>query len=90
MNHSLQVQQAEYEFSRNSAIVFVAVSMLMILFSLWICVKGIVGPMHYISHTLQKMVADIEKNQGDLSVRLKISGKDEIGKVGITVIRKEK
>ena len=71
MNHSLQVQQAEYEFSRNSAIVFVAVSMLMILFSLWICVKGIVGPMHYISHTLQKMVADIEKNQGDLSVRLK-------------------
>ena len=74
MNHSLQVQQAEYEFSRNSAIVFVAVSMLMILFSLWICVKGIVGPMHYISHTLQKMVADIEKNQGDLSVRLKISG----------------
>lgn len=85
MNHSLQVQQAEYEFSRNSAIVFVAVSMLMILFSLWICVKGIVGPMHYISHTLQKMVADIEKNQGDLSVRLKISGKDEIGKVGRNV-----
>ena len=85
MNHSLQVQQAEYEFSRNSAIVFVAVSMLMILFSLWICLKGIVGPMHYISHTLQKMVADIEKNQGDLSVRLKISGKDEIGKVGRNV-----
>lgn len=85
MNHSLQVQQAEYEFSRNSAIVFVAVSMLMILFSLWICVKGIVGPMHYISQTLQKMVADIEKNQGDLSVRLKISGKDEIGKVGRNV-----
>ena len=85
MNHSLQVQQAEYEFSRDSAIVFVAVSMLMILFSLWICVKGIVGPMHYISHTLQKMVADIEKNQGDLSVRLKISGKDEIGKVGRNV-----
>ena len=55
MNHSLQVQQAEYEFSRNSAIVFVAVSMLMILFSLWI------------------------------SVRLKISGKDEIGKVGRNV-----
>lgn len=61
MNDSLQAQQAAYEFSRDSAIVFVAVSMLMILFSLWICVKGIVGPMHYISHTLQKMVADIEK-----------------------------
>ena len=68
-------------FSRNSAIVFVAVSMLMILFSLWICVKGIVGPMHYISHTLQKMVADIEKNQGDLSVRLKISGKMRLVKL---------
>ena len=39
MNDSLQAQQAAYEFSRNSAIVFVAVSMLMILFSLWICLK---------------------------------------------------
>ena len=85
MNDSLQAQQAAYEFSRNSAIVFVAVSMLMILFSLWICLKGIVAPMHYIGQTLQKMVADIEKNQGDLSVRLKISGKDEIGKVGRNV-----
>ena len=85
MNDSLQAQQAAYEFSRDSAIVFVAVSMLMILFSLWICLKGIVAPMHYISQTLQKMVADIEKNQGDLSVRLKISGKDEIGKVGRNV-----
>ena len=85
MNDSLQAQQAAYEFSRDSAIVFVAVSMLMILFSLWICLRGIVGPMNYISHTLQKMVADIEKNQGDLSVRLKISGKDEIGKVGRNV-----
>lgn len=61
MNDSLQAQQAAYEFSRNSAIVFVAVSMLMILFSLWICLKGIVAPMHYIGQTLQKMVADIEK-----------------------------
>lgn len=85
MNDSLQAQQAAYEFSRNSAIVFVAVSMLMILFSLWICLKGIVAPMHYIGQTLQKMVADIEKNQGDLSVRLEISGKDEIGKVGRNV-----
>ena len=85
MNDSLQAQQAAYEFSRNSAIVFIAVSTLMILFSLWICLKGIVAPMHYISQTLQKMVADIEKNQGDLSVRLKISGKDEIGKVGRNV-----
>ena len=33
----------------------------------------------------KRMVADIEKNQGDLSVRLKISGKDEIGKVGRNV-----
>ena len=75
MNDSLQAQQAAYEFSRDSAIVFVAVSMLMILFSLWICLRGIVAPMHYISQTLQKMVADIEKNQGNLSVRTRLSGR---------------
>lgn len=84
MNDSLQAQQAAYEFSRDSAIVFVAVSMLMILFSLWICLRGIVAPMHYISQTLQKMVADIEKS-GKSFCKIKDFRKDEIGKVGRNV-----
>ena len=58
MNDSLQAQQAAYEFSRDSAIVFVAVSMLMILFSLWICLRGIVAPMHFID-TLQNVMGRI-------------------------------
>ncbi|MDD7668801.1 MAG: HAMP domain-containing protein [Agathobacter sp.] len=50
----------------------------MILLSLLICLRSIVAPIRYISRTLKKMVSDIEKSQGDLSVRIQIKGKDEI------------
>ena len=50
----------------------------MILLSLLICLRSIVAPIRYISRTLKKMVGDIEKNQGYLSVSIQIKGKDEI------------
>lgn len=82
MNEALQAQQSAYAFSHNSAIVFIIVSAVMILLSLLICLRSIVAPIRYISRTLKKMVSDIEKNQGDLSVRIQIKGKDEIGSMG--------
>ena len=82
MNEALQAQQSAYTFSRNSAIVFIIVSVVMIILSLLICLRSIVAPIRYISRTLQKMVSDIEKNKGDLSARLQIKGKDEIGSMG--------
>lgn len=85
MNDALLAQQKAYAFSRNSSIAFIAVSAFMILLSLMICLWGIVAPIQSISRTLQKMVDDIKKNRGDLSVRLSISGKDEIAIVGKNV-----
>lgn len=85
MNDALLAQQKAYAFSRNSSIVFIAISAFMILLSLLICLRGIVAPIQSISRTLQKMVDDIKKNRGDLSVRLSISGKDEIAIVGKNV-----
>ena len=41
--------------------------------------------MQYISKTLQKLIKNLENNEGDLSVRLEILGKDEIGSVGTSV-----
>lgn len=73
------VKQSAYAFSHNSVIVFIIASVVMILLSLLICLRSIVAPILYISRTLKKMVSDIEKNQGDLSVRIQIKGKDEIG-----------
>lgn len=85
MNDALLAQQKAYAFSRNSSIAFIAISAFMILLSLMICLRGIVAPVQSISRTLQKMVDDIKKNRGDLSVRLSISGKDEIAIVGKNV-----
>lgn len=85
MNSALLDQQKTYLFARNSAIILVAVSVVMILIATWICLKGIVAPMQYISRSLQQIVDSIENNEGDLSVRLSISGNDEIGSVGKNV-----
>lgn len=85
MDEALNAQQRAYNNARNSSIVFIAISAFMIVFAMYICMKGIVAPMQYISKTLQKLIKNIENNEGDLSVRLKISGKDEIGSVGTSV-----
>ena len=85
MNSALLDQQKTYLFARNSAIILVAVSVVMILIATWICLKGIVAPMQYISRSLQQIVDSIENNEGDLSVRHSISGNDEIGSVGKNV-----
>ena len=81
MQEALSAQQSAYIEARNSSIMFIAVSLVVIFISLIICMRGIVAPMEYISKTLQKIIRDIENNEGDLSVRLKVSGKDEIGTV---------
>ena len=41
--------------------------------------------MQYISRKMQKMVDDIKENKGDLSMRLEVTGGDEIGSVGRNV-----
>ena len=46
---------------------------------------NIVAPMQYISRKMQKMVDDIKENKGDLSMRLEVTGGDEIGSVGRNV-----
>lgn len=85
MDEALNAQQRAYNNARNSSIVFIAISAFMIVFAMLICMKGIVAPMQYISKTLQKLIKNIENNEGDLSVRLEIFGKDEIGSVGTSV-----
>lgn len=85
MDEALNAQQRAYNNARNSSIVFIAISAFMIVFAMLICMKGIVAPMQYISKTLQKLIKNIENNEGDLSVRLEILGKDEIGSVGTSV-----
>lgn len=85
MDDALSQQEKEYTFARTSGVVFIVISIVVILLSVLICLRSIVAPMQYISRTMHKLVEDIKQNQGDLSVRLKVKGKDEIGTVGRSV-----
>ncbi|WP_455719137.1 methyl-accepting chemotaxis protein [Agathobacter sp.] len=85
MEDALSQQQKEYNFARTSAIIFIVVSVLVIAFALITCFRSIVAPMQYISRKMQKMVDDIKANKGDLSMRLAVTGGDEIGSVGRNV-----
>ena len=85
MEDALSQQKKEYNFAITSAIVFIVVSILVIAFALITCFRSIVAPMQYISRKMQKMVDDIKANKGDLSMRLEVTGGDEIGSVGRNV-----
>ena len=85
MEKALESQEKAYRFSVVTSFVFILVALVMFAFSIFICIKGIVKPMKYISDKLNKMIRDINNNEGDLSVRININGKDEIGVIGASV-----
>lgn len=85
MEEALAAQQRAYRAAIRSSVIFITVSFWVIILSLVICLRGIVAPMRYISRTMQKMIDGIEAGQGDLSMRLKVTGTDELGTVGKSV-----
>lgn len=82
MDKALSGQQSAYQVAILSSIVFMVISIVMFVLAAYVCIKGIVKPMHYISNKLDTMIRDIQNDAGDLSVRIKIEGKDEIGVIG--------
>lgn len=87
MDRALATQEAAYQFSVLTSVIFIVICVINIIFAIWVCVRCLVRPIVYISKTLGKMVEDIENKQGDLSVRLGINGQDEIGVMGKSINR---
>lgn len=85
MESSLKSQTDAYNLAFLSSILFVCIAIIMAAFAVFVCSKGIIRPMRYISEKLEVLIRDIENNKGDLSSRLSISGKDEIGIIGKSV-----
>ncbi|MEE1028710.1 MAG: methyl-accepting chemotaxis protein [Agathobacter sp.] len=85
MEAALATQESAYKMSIFTSVILTVISIISIIFAIYICVKCLVGPIVYISKTLGKMVKDIENKQGDLSVRLGIKGTDEIGTMGKSI-----
>ena len=85
MNAALESQNNAYNIARLSSLIFILIAILMSVLTFLMCSKEIINPMKYISEKLESMIKDIENNKGDLSDRLNIYGKDEIGIIGKSV-----
>ena len=85
METALKSQKNAYTVAVLSSVIFVCIALIMMVAAVYVCTNGIIKPMKYISQKLDTMIRDINNNQGDLSVRINITGKDEIGIIGGSV-----
>lgn len=85
METALKSQKNAYTVAVLSSVIFVCIAFIMMVAAVYVCTNGIIKPMKYISQKLDTMIRDINNNQGDLSVRINITGKDEIGIIGGSV-----
>ena len=81
MEQRLKEQEEVYKNAVCTSIIFIVLSVLVTMFAVLTFMKGIVAPVAYISRRLEKTVQDIEAGRGDLSVRFRVSGKNEIGRM---------
>ena len=61
--------------------VIMIVSFVIVVLSIILCLKDIVAPIQMLSRKLRSVIDDIEAGKGDLTSRVDVKGKDEIGKL---------
>ena len=85
MDDALASQTRAYRLSRLSSVIFILIAVLMAILAMIVCSQTIIRPMKYISARLDRMIQDINNDKGDLSARIGVTGKDEIGIIGNSV-----
>lgn len=81
MKNAVVTQEKAYHNSLLSSIVFITIAIIMLILTIFICYVSIVRPLRKVNHELAFIVDSINKNQGDLTARITVSGKDEIGTI---------
>ena len=81
MERNLQEQQGVYRSAILTSIIFIVLSVLVTMIAVFTFMRGIVAPVAYIGKRLETTVQDIEAGRGDLSVRFRVTGKNEIGRM---------
>ena len=81
MKNAVVTQEKAYHNSLLSSIVFITIAIIMLILTIFICYVSIVRPLRKVNHELAFIVDSINKNQGNLTARITVSGKDEIGTI---------
>ena len=72
-------QENVYKTSKSIAITMIVIVALAFLSTLLICIFYVVRPLNKQKEQLQEVIDDINNNRGDLTKRLKVYSRDEIG-----------
>ena len=81
MKNAVVTQEKAYHNSLLSSVVFITIAIIMLILTIFICYVSIVRPLRKVNHELAFIVDSIIKNQGNLTARITVSGKDEIGTI---------
>ncbi len=81
MNTAIEEQETAYATSRRLILVVFIVGIMLSVSSVIFLWKTLINPMTEIYKKLGIIVDDIKNNKGDLTARVDVGGKDEIGKI---------
>lgn len=82
MEESLHRLEAVYNSSLSLAAVFLILTVVLFVLALLICILELNRPIGRMKKELAQIIRDIDAGNGNLTARVKVHGKDEIGQLG--------
>lgn len=81
MDQAVATTESAYGSAVITGVVVLVTAMLITVYVIIMCVFEIVKPLGYVNTTVTTVVDTIQHNKGDLTIRIDMQGKDEIGKI---------
>ena len=82
MNASVANSEENYGQCVAAAAATITLGIIIAIFNIFVCIFEIAKPILKMNGTLQEIITDIVEGRGDLTKRINVRGKDEIGQLG--------
>lgn len=79
LDAGIKTQETAYSRTRNTAVTFIILGVILFIISLFICISMITRPIMNVIKQFNNITNKIEKNDGDLTLRVDVATHDEIG-----------
>jgi methyl-accepting chemotaxis protein len=81
MDDAVAENQSTFETAERAGVIMLVIGALLVLMTVIVCELEVIRPIGNISKNLNGFVEEIKKGKGDLTKRINIVGKDELGKL---------